>query len=123
MVNAAVFLTSGAISHTPLLGDGSECWDGYSTDAFKEWGKFLKLAIPGLVMTCAEFWAFEIQTLFAGYFGTEYLSAQVGFWSLSSVRADRRFCAFCFHWITLGCEDVVARRFGTLGRLFAEHSW
>jgi Na+-driven multidrug efflux pump len=46
-------------------------------DAFKEWGKFLQLAIPGLIMTCAEFWAFEIQTLFAGYFGTEYLSAQV----------------------------------------------
>jgi MATE family multidrug resistance protein len=46
-------------------------------DAFKDWGKFLQLAIPGLIMTCAEFWAFEIQTLFAGYFGTEYLSAQV----------------------------------------------
>lgn len=64
------------LAYMAWTGAGSDCWGGWSSEAFREWGTFLKLAIPGLIMTCAEFWAFEIQTLFAGYFGTEYLSAQ-----------------------------------------------
>eukprot|EP00123_Amoebidium_parasiticum_P011426 comp20707_c0_seq1/m.27002 comp20707_c0_seq1/g.27002 ORF comp20707_c0_seq1/g.27002 comp20707_c0_seq1/m.27002 type:complete len:522 (-) comp20707_c0_seq1:512-2077(-) len=64
------------LGYMKVTGAGSETWGGWSRDAFKEWGGFLALAIPGLIMSCAEFWAFEIQTLFAGYFGTEYLSAQ-----------------------------------------------
>ena len=45
-----------------------------------EWNKvksFLRLAVPGTMMQCAEWWAFEILTIFAGMLGPHHLAAQV----------------------------------------------
>ena len=36
---------------------------------------FLKLGIPGAMMQCAEWWAFEVLAIFAGTLGTHQLAA------------------------------------------------
>lgn len=82
------------------LVDGSQCWGGFSKRAFTNWGESLvcriphfhcklpsrltntslgpmiRLALPGMIMVGAEWFAFEILTLVSGRFGTSYLAAQ-----------------------------------------------
>ncbi|KAF9371313.1 hypothetical protein CPC16_003143 [Podila verticillata] len=47
-----------------------------SKDALTGWPAFLKLAIPGVMMVCTEWWAFEVVSLAASYLGTVALAAQ-----------------------------------------------
>jgi MATE family multidrug resistance protein len=47
-----------------------------SVDAFKKWGEFLMLGLPGCAMVCAEWWAFELLTIMASGRGTEAIAAQ-----------------------------------------------
>ncbi|KAG0240789.1 hypothetical protein BGW41_006647 [Actinomortierella wolfii] len=56
--------------------DGSAGWGGWSRDALTGWPAFMKLAIPGALMVCTEWWAFEAASLAASYFGTIALAAQ-----------------------------------------------
>ncbi|KAF9146877.1 hypothetical protein BGX30_005087 [Mortierella sp. GBA39] len=56
--------------------DGRQGWGGWSRDAFTGWRTFLKLAIPGVMMVCTEWWAFEVVSLAASYLGTVNLAAQ-----------------------------------------------
>lgn len=42
-----------------------------SRNAFKEWKAFLKVAVPGMAMLCAEWWYFELISILAGYVGVE----------------------------------------------------
>ena len=61
------------LTYMYFTGAGSDSWGGFTMDAFKGWPQFFALAIPGLVMICAEYWAFEIQTIGAGKFNTHGL--------------------------------------------------
>jgi MATE family multidrug resistance protein len=75
--------------------DGSQCWDGLSRRAFHNWGEFfnfqsspsqaymihptgpmIKLALPGMLMIEAQYFAFELLTLVSGQFGEASLVAQ-----------------------------------------------
>ncbi|KAG9327312.1 hypothetical protein KVV02_007088 [Mortierella alpina] len=56
--------------------DGYQGWGGWSMDAFTGWPAFLKLAIPGVLMVCTEWWAFEVVSLAASYLGTVALAGQ-----------------------------------------------
>ncbi|OTA63644.1 MATE efflux family protein [Hypoxylon sp. EC38] len=56
--------------------DGSQCWGGFTSRAFTNWGPMIWLALPGMVMVMAEWLAFEILTLVTSQFGTSYLAAQ-----------------------------------------------
>lgn len=56
--------------------DGSQCWGGFTWRIFSNWGPMIKLALPGMIMVEAEFFAFEILTLGAGRFGSTTLAAQ-----------------------------------------------
>ncbi|KAG0363361.1 hypothetical protein BG005_001159 [Podila minutissima] len=56
--------------------DGYQGWGGWSKDALTGWPAFLKLAIPGVMMVCTEWWAFEVVSLAASYLGTVALAAQ-----------------------------------------------
>ncbi|KAF9999006.1 hypothetical protein BGZ80_000703 [Entomortierella chlamydospora] len=56
--------------------NGYECWGGWSRECLTGWRAFLKLAIPGVMMVCTEWWAFEIVSLAASYLGTVALAAQ-----------------------------------------------
>lgn len=56
--------------------DGMKCWGGFSKRSLHHWKDLMHLAIPGVVMLEVESLSYEIMTLFASYFGTEYLAAQ-----------------------------------------------
>lgn len=51
-------------------------WGGWSTDCLQEWGAFMKLAIPSTLMTCFEWWLWEIGGFLAGVLGELDLAAQ-----------------------------------------------
>ncbi|KAL4816916.1 mate-domain-containing protein [Aspergillus spinulosporus] len=59
-----------------ILVRGSECWGGWSKEAFANLGTFSRLAILGVVHVGTEWWAFEIVALAAGRLGTIPLAAQ-----------------------------------------------
>ncbi|KAK2067246.1 hypothetical protein P8C59_001002 [Phyllachora maydis] len=59
-----------------VLVEGSGCWNGLSRRAFSNWGPMIKLALPGMIMVEAQYFAFEILTFAAGQFGTTQLAAQ-----------------------------------------------
>ena len=65
--------------------DGRQCWGGFSKRVFSNWWVMIRLALPGMIMVEAEWFAFEILTLLAGQFGTEYLAAQSVLVTLSSI--------------------------------------
>ncbi|UKZ74005.1 hypothetical protein TrVFT333_001659 [Trichoderma virens FT-333] len=56
--------------------NGRECWGGFSKRALNNWWVMIRLALPGMIMVEAEWLAFEILTLLASRFGSEYLAAQ-----------------------------------------------
>ncbi|KAJ0016206.1 hypothetical protein NQD34_014496, partial [Periophthalmus magnuspinnatus] len=51
-------------------------WPGWSLACLQEWQPFLFLAIPSLVMTCLEFWVFELGVFLAGLISEVELGAQ-----------------------------------------------
>lgn len=53
----------------PLFQRSSFSWEGAK--------EFLKLGVPGTMMQCAEWWAFEVLAIFAGILGPHHLAAQV----------------------------------------------
>ncbi|KAI1461319.1 multidrug and toxin extrusion protein [Annulohypoxylon moriforme] len=59
-----------------IFVDGSQCWGGFTRRALTNWGPMIKLALPGMIMVMAEWFAFEILTLATSQFGTTYLAAQ-----------------------------------------------
>ncbi|KAK1757889.1 mate-domain-containing protein [Echria macrotheca] len=56
--------------------EGMECWDGLTWRAFSNWGPMIKLALPGMIMVEAQYFAFEVLTLAASQFGSAHLAAQ-----------------------------------------------
>lgn len=55
------------------------CWHpikGNVKEIFSNWGPLISLAVPGIIMLEAEFFAFEIITILSATFGTEVLAAQ-----------------------------------------------
>ncbi|CAH1758847.1 10310_t:CDS:2 [Entrophospora sp. SA101] len=60
----------------PPVSLGFIVWGGWTYMAFHDWLPFLKLALPGVIMVCAEWWAFELAALAAGYLGSIALAAQ-----------------------------------------------
>ncbi|KAJ5177414.1 Multi antimicrobial extrusion protein [Penicillium coprophilum] len=55
---------------------GSECWGGWSREAFQNLRTFARLALMGIIHVGTEWWAFEIVALAAGRLGTISLAAQ-----------------------------------------------
>lgn len=55
---------------------GMECWPGFTRKALTNWGPMVRLALPGLVMVMAEFFAFEILTLASARISSTHLAAQ-----------------------------------------------
>ncbi|KAJ1911619.1 ethionine resistance protein [Tieghemiomyces parasiticus] len=56
--------------------DGYQAWGGWSWKAFTKLGQFLRLGLPGVLMICTEWWAFECVALAVSYFGNAPLAAQ-----------------------------------------------
>ncbi|XP_056412881.1 multidrug and toxin extrusion protein 2-like [Hyla sarda] len=51
-------------------------WGGWSRDCLQEWGSFIHLAIPSMLMVCIEWWSFEIGGFLAGLISVVELGAQ-----------------------------------------------
>nr|XP_055036435.1 multidrug and toxin extrusion protein 1-like isoform X4 [Misgurnus anguillicaudatus] len=51
-------------------------WDGWSRDCLQEWGAFVRLALPSMLMLCVELWTFEIGGFLAGLISEAELGAQ-----------------------------------------------
>ncbi|KAM3864670.1 multidrug and toxin extrusion protein 1-like [Diretmus argenteus] len=51
-------------------------WGGWSLDCLLEWGPFVQMAIPSMLMLCLEWWVFEIGGFLAGVISEVELGAQ-----------------------------------------------
>uniref|UniRef100_A0A3B4GV94 Multidrug and toxin extrusion protein n=1 Tax=Pundamilia nyererei TaxID=303518 RepID=A0A3B4GV94_9CICH len=51
-------------------------WGGWSTECLQEWGSYMKLAVPSLLMVYFEWWLWEIGSFLAGLLGEVDLAAQ-----------------------------------------------
>nr|XP_046266920.1 multidrug and toxin extrusion protein 1-like [Scatophagus argus] len=60
-------------------------WDGWSQDCLQEWGPFLKLAIPSMLMHCLEWWLYEIAGFLAGVISEVELGAQSIVYELAAI--------------------------------------
>lgn len=49
---------------------------GWTLDCLQEWGLFIKLAIPSMLMICLSWWIFEIGGFLAGVISEVELGAQ-----------------------------------------------
>ncbi|KAI9226580.1 MAG: mate-domain-containing protein [Piptocephalis tieghemiana] len=84
--------------------NGSKGWGGWSREAFRGWWPFLRLGIPGVIMVCSEWWAFEVIALAASYLGTIPLAAQSVMLTTSSL----------FYMVPLGLSIAASTRIGHL---------
>ncbi|XP_036974787.1 multidrug and toxin extrusion protein 1-like isoform X1 [Acanthopagrus latus] len=60
-------------------------WDGWSRECLQEWGPFLKLAIPSMLMHCLEWWLYEIAAFLAGIISEVELGAQSVVYQLAAI--------------------------------------
>ncbi|XP_073171686.1 multidrug and toxin extrusion protein 2-like isoform X2 [Lepidochelys kempii] len=51
-------------------------WGGWTRECLQEWGSFIRLAVPGMVMMCIEWWTFEIGSFLTGLISVVELGAQ-----------------------------------------------
>ncbi len=58
---------------------------GWSGDCLEEWGPFLKLAIPSMLMLCLEWWLYEISAFLAGIISEVELGAQSVVYELATI--------------------------------------
>ena len=65
------------IAYVWLRGLHKQTWGGLSFESLQEWGLFLKLAIPGMLMMVLEWWSFELVTFLAGVMGDNQLAANI----------------------------------------------
>ncbi|KAI9035751.1 MATE family efflux transporter [Aspergillus affinis] len=56
--------------------DGHQCWGGWNKQAFRNIGLFTRLAVLGILHVGAEWWAFEIVAIAAGWLGAIPLASQ-----------------------------------------------
>ncbi|KAH3667903.1 hypothetical protein WICMUC_005181 [Wickerhamomyces mucosus] len=73
-LNAWLIMTL-LILYTSFI-EGFRCWGGFSKEALQNWGKLMKLSLPGILIFFTESFLYEIMTLIASNFGTKYLAVQ-----------------------------------------------
>ncbi|XP_056612001.1 multidrug and toxin extrusion protein 1 [Triplophysa dalaica] len=62
-----------------------DTWTGWSMDCLKEWESFIHLAIPSMLMLCAEWWTYEIGGLLSGLISEVELGAQSVVYGLANI--------------------------------------
>ncbi|XP_026233912.1 multidrug and toxin extrusion protein 1 [Anabas testudineus] len=60
-------------------------WGGWSKECLKDWGSYIHLAIPSMVMMCVEWWTYEIGGFLAGLISEVELGAQSVVYELSNI--------------------------------------
>ncbi|XP_034043623.1 multidrug and toxin extrusion protein 1-like [Thalassophryne amazonica] len=96
-------------------------WGGWSMECLQEWGLFVKLAIPSMLMLCLEWWMFEVSGFLAGVISEVELGAHavlyqltvlaymtpLGFGAAASVRVGNALGAGNAPNAKLSCKVVV----------------
>uniref|UniRef100_UPI00398EF3AB multidrug and toxin extrusion protein 1-like n=1 Tax=Pristiophorus japonicus TaxID=55135 RepID=UPI00398EF3AB len=77
-------------------------WTGWSTDCLQEWGHFIQLAVPSMLMMCIEWWTYEIGIFLAGLVNEVELGAQAIICQVLSIA----------YMISLGYSVAVSVRVG-----------
>ncbi|XP_048008550.1 multidrug and toxin extrusion protein 1-like isoform X2 [Megalobrama amblycephala] len=67
------------------MGLHKATWDGWSRDCLQEWGAFIYLALPSMLMLCVDWWTFEIGGFLAGLISEVELGAQSVIYELASI--------------------------------------
>ncbi|XP_062816738.1 multidrug and toxin extrusion protein 1 isoform X1 [Anolis carolinensis] len=60
-------------------------WGGWGWDCLQEWGGFLRLALPSMLMMCIEWWTFEIGSFLTGMISVVELGAQSIIFELATI--------------------------------------
>ncbi|XP_013855573.1 multidrug and toxin extrusion protein 1 [Austrofundulus limnaeus] len=60
-------------------------WGGWSKECLLDWGSFIRLAVPAMIMTCVEWWTYEIGGFLAGLISEVELGAQSVVYELASI--------------------------------------
>ncbi|XP_077381496.1 multidrug and toxin extrusion protein 1-like [Festucalex cinctus] len=60
-------------------------WGGWSRACLQDWGPFIKVAMPSMLMFCLEWWAFEVGGCLAGIISEVELGAQSVIYQLTVV--------------------------------------
>ncbi|XP_074536360.1 multidrug and toxin extrusion protein 1-like [Halichoeres trimaculatus] len=60
-------------------------WGGWSRECLQDWGSYIYLAIPSMVMLCVEWWTYEIGSFLAGLISEVELGAQSVVFELANV--------------------------------------
>ncbi|XP_040892157.1 multidrug and toxin extrusion protein 1-like [Toxotes jaculatrix] len=96
-------------------------WGGWSLDCLQEWGPFVQLAIPSMLMLCLEWWMFEVGGFLAGVISEAELGAQsityelavvaymfpLGFSAAASVRVGNALGAGNTEQARLSCKVPI----------------
>ncbi|XP_052432378.1 multidrug and toxin extrusion protein 1 isoform X1 [Carassius gibelio] len=67
------------------MGLHKDTWPGWSMDCLQEWDSFIHLAIPSMLMMCAEWWTYEIGGLLSGLISEVELGAQSVVYGLANI--------------------------------------
>ncbi|KAK1785988.1 hypothetical protein P4O66_017741, partial [Electrophorus voltai] len=62
-----------------------DTWNGWSVECLQEWDTFIHLAIPGMLMLCAEWWTYELGAFLAGLVSQVELGAQAVIYELANI--------------------------------------
>lgn len=60
-------------------------WGGWSKECLQDWGSYVHLAIPSMVMLCVEWWTYEIGVFLAGLISEVELGAQSVVYQLANI--------------------------------------
>uniref|UniRef100_A0A8D0W8K1 Multidrug and toxin extrusion protein n=1 Tax=Sus scrofa TaxID=9823 RepID=A0A8D0W8K1_PIG len=80
-----------------------DTWGGWSCQCLQDWGPFFSLAVPSMLMTCIEWWAYEIGSFLMGLLSVLDLSAQAVIYEVATVT----------YMIPMGLSIAVCVRVGT----------
>ncbi|KAM9045718.1 multidrug and toxin extrusion protein 2-like isoform 8-T8 [Megaptera novaeangliae] len=80
-----------------------DTWAGWSSQCLQDWGPFFRLAVPSMLMTCIEWWAYEIGSFLMGLLSVLDLSAQAIIYEVATV----------VYMIPMGLSIAVCFRVGT----------
>ena len=95
----------------------------YDRTVFHGLGNFLKIGVPGMLMLCFEWWAFELLAIFTGLLGVNELAAEVviinmvAFIFMLPLGISYSASALTGNYLGEGKIDL-AKRFATLTVLF-----
>ncbi|XP_027874986.1 multidrug and toxin extrusion protein 1 [Xiphophorus couchianus] len=108
-----------------LKGLHKATWGGWSLDCLQEWGSFIQLAIPSMLMLCLEWWIFEVGGFLAGVISEVELGANsviyelaivaymfpLGFAAAASVRVGNALGAGNIEQAKLSCKVPIVCAF------------